>query len=467
MKAVTQRAVFVLALLTLLTMTSGLSAQTANQEMLSLSECIQIALKNNSSLKTSEYSDQAAEKDVLGSYQNILPSISASARKSKIESGASEYISEEPVGVDETTGKLVYEKITVTIPRSFRESSSASLTGNQTLFDGGIWWNNIRQAKADKRSAEYNLLSTRDNVILDVQTAYFDLVKQTKLLEVNQLAVQRSQGQLDRAEKMFELGASARLDVYRAKVNLGNDRISMLSQQNIVEQAKKKLNLAMGRDAMAPLVIQSDAKMEAVLPDVDELVQSALENQPLIQKGKEDVFSRELAVKMAKGMNFPRISVFANYDRSHDQTRKVFSNFDQNYRFVYGLNVSLNLFNGFSDYVNIQKAEISRRVTQENQEEYKRNLESNIQQSYSTYQSYLDVIEINKENLEAAREELRLAEERFQIGAGTSLDVREAQVNLTRAEQSLIAGQFNAMLLLAQIDNQIGMTSHKMIDEKN
>ena len=58
--------------------------------------------------------------------------------------------------------------------------------------------------------------------------------------------------------------------------------------------------------------------------------------------------------------------------------------------------------------------------------------------------------------LEAAKEEYRLAEERYRIGSGTALEVREAQVNLTRAEQTLVAAQYNARIVQAQIEEKIG-----------
>ena len=266
---------------------------------------------------------------------------------------------------------------------------------------------------------------------------------------------------------MYALGATAHLDVYRARVNLGNDRIQMMSQKIQAEESRKKLNLVMGRDPLTPLEIQPIHEVNIKLPELDELVQTAIQNQPLLKKYEEDIFASDLSVTMAKGINYPRISAYLNYDRFHQDMVKVFSDFDKNYQTRYGINISINLFNGFKDYVNIQKAQINKRIAQENFEEYKRTLKATLHQYYANYLSTLEIIKINKINLEAAREEVRLAEERFQIGAGTSLDVREAQVNLTNAEQTLIAAQYNAMLLLAQIDAQLGIAYEKMKEKIN
>jgi outer membrane protein TolC len=462
MKATRQHIPGWFTMIILLLIPFGVFAQEKEEGLLTLTDCIQTALKNNSQLKSTEFMYQAAGYDVIDSYQGILPTISASAGKSKVETGPAEYLGNSFVGLD-ADGNAIYEQVTIKNKKDSRESSSASLSVNETLFDGGIWWNQIRKAKADERAAKYDFENARNGVILEVQTAYFDLIKQMKLLEVYQIAVRRSEGQLDRANKMFELGASARVDVFRAKVNLGNDRITELTQQTIVDQAKKRLNLAMGRDPLTDLQVDTSIALETKLAGVEDLIQQAMSEQPLIKKNEESIHSRAMTVKMAKGVNYPRFSVFINHNRFHETTAKVFSDFDKNYQTTFGLNVSLNLFNGFSDYVNLQKAQINQKVARENLEEYKRNLQSGVSQYYDSYKMYIDIIQINKENLEAAQEELRLAEERYQIGAGTSLEVREAQVNLTRAEQALVASEFNKMLLLAQLDNQIGLTYKKAL----
>ena len=84
-------------------------AQESSQ-VLSLEDCINIALEKNSALKVSRLSDEAADKDVLGSYSGILPSISASASSGKSESGIREYLGDVPVGQD-SAGRAVFEEI--------------------------------------------------------------------------------------------------------------------------------------------------------------------------------------------------------------------------------------------------------------------------------------------------------------------------------------------------------------------
>jgi len=430
-------------------------------ELLSIEECIQVAMQNNPNLVKARNDVQIAKFNVLESYQGILPNINSSVNSGTVETGESEYLSTEPVGIDSASGTVIYEQRVRKTEQIERNSSSASITLSQPLLDGGLWYNQIRQAKSQKSSADYYFESQRNTVILNIEQAFYDLLKQEKLLEVNQLAVERSQGQLTRAEKMFELGASAQIDVFRARVNLGRDKISLLNQQNSVETARKNLNLVMGRDPLLPIKVSGSLRIEETLPTLDDYLSRAMLEQPLVKKSEADIKTSNLTIQLARGIMAPRLTGYVNYDRFHEDFDNLYKKLDQNYQIRYGVNLSFNIFNGFADYTTVQKAKLNRNSILKEFESYKRGLRSDIEQFYSNYLSLLEIVRINQENLEAAKEEYRLAQERYQIGAGTSLDVREAQVNLTDAEQILIAAQYNAVITLSMLENSVGSIGSK------
>ncbi|MCB0282617.1 MAG: TolC family protein [Calditrichae bacterium] len=433
------------------------------QEVLDLNACIKLALQNNSTLKQREYANESAEFDVTGSYSNILPSVDLSLRKGETNIGKSVRVVNDVVtGVDPVTQEPIYGTARITTPKQYSKDHSLTLSVNQTLYDGGRWWNQIGQAKIDKKSSSFNLEGEHNRTILEVQANYYELLKQIKLYEVNKVAVQRSEDQLHRTEKMFELGSKARLDVYQAKVNLGNDRISLLTQKNIVEDARRTLNMSMGRDPETPLEIEKINEISPAVPELNALVDQAMENQPTLKKNEADVESSSYGVSLAQANYLPRLTAYFQYNRRNSDLERIYSKLNFDYVWAVGLSLNWNLFNGMGDYVNVQKAKISEKSAQEEQARYVREMKSKIQGYHDNYQSYLEIIAINEENLEAAKEELRLAEERYQIGAGTALEVREAQVKLTRAEQTLIAAQYNALTTLAQLDNEIGITAKKL-----
>ena len=439
-----------------------IGAGTSVAQKLSLKDCIAIGLENNINLKIAKNNYRSADYDKLGSYSGVLPTVNISLGKGERVDGKAEFLSTEPVGVDSITQTVIYAQRTRINPKTSRKSNSASIRINQNLYDGGIWWNKIKKANVDRDASNMDFLNTRQTLIRDIEQAYLDLLKNQKLYDVYKVAVERSREQLERTQKMYDIGSKAKLDVFQAKVNLGNDKINLLNQKNNVSNARRKLNIVMGRMPSEPIDVSPVDETIPALPKLDELIQVALENQPLVKKNKLSVESRELSTDLSKGVLYPRLSAYYNYDRFHEDFKKIYSTLDENYSATYGLSLSFNVFNGLTDYTNIQKAKIAEANTRENAIAYERELKSAIYQYYENYKSYNDIIAINKENLEASKEELRLANERYRIGSGTALDVREAQVKRTKAEETYIAARYNALINLAQLDSELGIIEQKI-----
>lgn len=428
----------------------------AQVEKLSLEDCINIALKGNPNIKINKNLNESADEDVLGSYSGILPTLNLTSQSGKYEAGDKTVEGDIPVGFDSLTNQYIYVRDNYTQPGYTTNFNTLDLQLRQNIFDGGEWWNAIKYAKSQKNASDLNLKSVINQTVRSVHERFFDLVKQQKLLEVRELAIQRSQDQLNKTQKMFELGSVAKVDVYRSKVNFGNDKIALLQQKNSVILAKNNLNLVMGREPKTPIEIETSLALKTAYNNVDDLFEESLQNNPLLKKYNEDFNSSDINVCRSYAVLFPSVGAFYNYGRSHEEFDRVYGEFDKNWNTSFGLVLSFNLFNGFQDKVRIQKSKLAARNAQESYEDYKRTLKANITQLVDNYNSYMEIIEINEENLEAAKEEYRLAEERYRIGSGTSLEVREAQVNLTQAEQTLVAAQYNARIVQAQIEENLG-----------
>ena len=162
-----------LALISLLMVIGNVFAQ----EKLSLEDCINIALEKNSALKQKNYSNESAGYDVTASYSNIMPSLDIRAGASRTKYGKSSYIDAVPVGQDSATGQVVYRREIKTIPAYSNDNFTLRATINQNIFDGFGWWNQIQQARANKKSSDFDLLNETNSVILTVQNNFYNLIK--------------------------------------------------------------------------------------------------------------------------------------------------------------------------------------------------------------------------------------------------------------------------------------------------
>lgn len=424
-------------------------------EVLSLRDCVRIALDKNITVKTYENIAKSAGNNVKSSYSNILPRAGIDYRVGRNRNGDATFVREVQV-VDSTTGAVFFRNEEAVRNGSTVNNFSGDFTISQNIFDGGYWWNAIKQSKANRGVAEYDYNVQTNDIVKLVSQNFFDLLKQEKLYEVYELAVQRSQDNLDKSEKMFEIGSVAKVDVFRARVNLGNDRIALIRQRNTVQQTRQSLNIVMGRDPHTPISIQKQFDYEYQVPDLDQLIDTAFDNQPELKRREMDIRSKELGVGLAKSNFWPTFSGYWNYGRQNTQFDKLYNDLNLNWSVSYGISGSWNLFNGFSDQVRVQNSKIAQKNAMLALEDYKRNLKSNVTVLHDTYKNLEEIVQINKENLEAAREEYRLASERYRLGSGTSLDVRESQVNLTEAERILVAAEYDLIITYAELLESIG-----------
>lgn len=466
-------------IIVIITVLSLIFSTSWAQEKLSLSECIQIALKNNSQLKNAQRNVDIAKSGVKAAYSNILPRLDAQFMTGKTHQGEVEYFQDIPAEyeitqvnipvLDPTLTQTIgfvptaiigqptrYDQRLVTQPAYDRESNSFNLSLNQNIFDGGNWWNQIRKARSDKAASLYATTATRLQIILNVKQYYYNLLKQIELLNVYQESQHSYEEQYRRTQGMFEIGSIAQADVFKARVSLGEAQSQVIEQQNQVTFSRYNLNFMMGRDPKSPIEIM-EVKLDSIPKLESEIqIERAMELNPEVQYYAADATSAEYAHKIAKSRFWPSVGVGANYSRFSPDLERIYQGYDKNYYWSVGASVSMNLFNGFGDQATaeIQKANYLNK--QEDLVERKRRLRAEIQQAYLGLKANEELIAINKENLVSANEDLRLAQERYRVGSGTLLEVLQAQVSVTQANARVVSAKYDVMISQAQLQTALG-----------
>ncbi|MDZ7291037.1 MAG: TolC family protein [candidate division KSB1 bacterium] len=424
---------------------------------LTLDECVAIALRDNSTLRNAERRAQIAGTNVMSARAGILPAINATLQSGKIQQGDRTVLGDVPVGFDPATGRVIYERRTTTQRGYSSNSNSARLDASLLLFDFGASWNRIRQANAAEDASTQSYQSTRQSTILLVHQRYFGYLKELQLLAVYEDAVKSSEEQLKRTESMYEIGSVAQGDVFRARTTLGQDRINLITQKNLVRNARDLLNVAMGRPADAELNIV-DIEEEPQFRDynLEEVVRAAVERNPELRSYQYEMKRAQIGKRVAMSAFLPSFSIGGAYSRSHNEFERVYSDFGKNWFGSVGLSMRLNLFNGFSDQANVEREALNYRIAEEDYQDRLRNLRLEAEQALLSLQAWKEITEINKDNLISAQEDLRLAQERYRVGAGTLLDIINAQVNVTRAKATLVRAKYDSKIAYAQLQATMG-----------
>ena len=126
----------------------------------SLEQAVEIALQNKEALKASVLDLKSSKQDVKSSYSGILPSVRASSSMTESQ------FPKQSVGFNQSSGEILSDVSSIT-------SASSNITLSQNLYDGGVWWNNIRLAKNNYKVSEQFNRQIKTNIIRNVHFAYF------------------------------------------------------------------------------------------------------------------------------------------------------------------------------------------------------------------------------------------------------------------------------------------------------
>ena len=199
----------------------------------SLEQAVEIAIQNKEALKASALELNASKQDIRSSYSGILPSVRISG------STTESTFPEQAIGFNQSSGEILNNVSSIT-------SASSSFSITQNIYDGGIWWNNIRLAKNNFRITEQLDRQIKTNIIRNVHFAYFNYLKAIQLLDVSRSNLMSSQQQLTLVQQQYDLGSAKKTDLLKAEVRFGQARIDVITNDASVKSAYRNLKNAMG-----------------------------------------------------------------------------------------------------------------------------------------------------------------------------------------------------------------------------
>lgn len=330
------------------------------------------------------------------------------------------------------------------------------LSVQQLLYDGGRWWNSIAQAGAQEEAARGQLAEQQLASELEATRRFYELVKAQLALQVFRETLARSQQQVERATALYEAGRGQRSAVYDARTNLANDEINVVRQRQRIVQARVALLQWLGRP---------DADVEAVTPegldrpasriDTAQAVAHARRQRPLFKSLEASVRAGELGVAVSRADYFPRVAVSANYNRNSPDLGVFFDPSRQNV-LTLGANLSWDLFSGFQHVAQEERARADLEQSKAVERQSIVDLEAEIARANEALAAEAEVLAISEKNLEVAREQQALEEQRFAAGAGSSLEVRNAQIKFTQAQLNVLQGRADVATARAALERAVG-----------
>jgi len=333
----------------------------------------------------------------------------------------------------------------------------ASLT--QLILDGK-WWNQISQAGASEDAARGQTNEQRSVSEYEGIRRFYALYVAQRTLDVLKATEVRSGEQVDRATALFEAGRSPKSDVIQAEVNLGNDRINAILQTSTIGSSQSDLAVWIahsGAEELAAVEPEAVRRNPLPAPKLEEAVKTAHEKRPLLKALEQTRRASDYGVAVAQGGYWPTLYAQGNYIRQGPEFGTVFTDPSKQNTISFGAHLTWNLFAGFATKAAVNTAIYNRSTAELNLRQASYEVEGDVRRYLRTLQAELDATSVAQANLKSAEDNLNLAQERFKAGAGSTLEVRDAQLKLTQAELTVIQNRVAVETARANLERVMGL----------
>jgi outer membrane protein len=410
-------------------------AQQAQRVEVTLQEAVRRSLDVQPAMVQARGDQRNAGASTRSAFGAFLPTLSTGASASRSNVGR----------IDPTTGQPV--------PPEY--SYTGSLNVNLELFDGFRRFANLRAATANGNAAEAEVVNQRFQVILGTKQAFYNALASEDLVRVADAQVRRARQQLQISVEKLHAGSATRSDSLRSTVEYGTARIALLQAQANLATAQANLGRQIGVDVLVRAV--PDTVLPAV-PDTADLRRAAIENAPAVEQAESQASAARALVWSARSQYWPSLSLSYSNNRQGTGSPNfpLFNAYPETFTWRFG--VSWTILNGFTREANQVSASVNRDIAEARAADTRRQVNALVTQQLAALATAVEQINIARDNLAAATEDLRVQNERYRVGAATILDLLTSQSALTQAEVNVVQTRFNYLIARAQVEAVLGRT---------
>jgi len=418
----------------------------AQDRLLSKDEAVAQALEHNFGIKVAKNQVAIADnnKSVLNS--GYLPSLTANA-------GATYNRDDSTI---EFPGQFLENgdpRPDVEINQAESQRFNTGLSLNYMLFDGLGRYYNYKGLKEQYQLSELQARETIENTMLQLFTVYFEVARLTENVNVFREALKISNDRIRRAEYAFEYGQNTKLDILNAQVDVTNDSINLLNAEQRLSNTKRDLNVVLNQDLNEAYTVDTVVTFIPRL-QLEDYIGLAKENNVALLQTDKNLAINMYDLKVSKSGYLPNIGLTGAYGWNLNQSAA--SAFfpgtnNNNYNLNLGASLTWNLFDGGGTTIRVKNA----RIRYENQEILKKQIEIEVDRdilnALSIFDNRLNVYHIQEQNVITNLNNFERSNEQFQLGRITSIEFRQAQINLLNAATNRNLAKYDAKLAELQL----------------
>ncbi len=419
-------------------------AGAAHAERYDLERCLALALDTSTNVGISSEQLRTARSGIIQSYAQFMPNFNLNAYGGHSFAGPS-------------TGLYVDAQGRPIQPSGFDyEAYTFSLQSQMNLFNWGANVNGLTESKRSADAAAFDLEYTRDLIRAAVIREYYDLVRQRKLLEVQEADLEAKSRNLEQVEAFYKIGSRTKADFLQARVDKANSQLQLLNVKNAEALADARLHSRLNIPQDAPFEIDESIEFTPAQFSLNSEIDHMFEHRSDLLADKQRIAAADAALSVAEKGRYPTLSASFGYswnDRAFPQDGQVFK---RDYNWNVGVFLSWPIFDRFQTKANIQSTKAQHRIAEYNLQQAKIDAVLDVKQIILNLEQATERLQLAEETVAAAEENSRLAEERYRVGAGTILETIQANASLTSAQASLIDARVDYLINRADLQRATG-----------
>ncbi|MCM8796402.1 MAG: TolC family protein [Candidatus Omnitrophica bacterium] len=416
------------------------TAEEPRHYSLSLQDAIRIAFENNRDIQIQEEEIKVAKANILYAYGRFLPKVNLNTAYT--HNGAILRLA--------TTGA----KKDVGVFSGYQNDNTMGVSIDETVYNGGADYANFKQAKIRLRIQEETLRLRKLNVAFETKRLYYGLLLAYENERIASSLLRQAQSHYEDVKHKFSQGIASRFDLLQSKVQVSKIKPEVVKANNAVESItadfKKLLSLKM-QDSVE---IKDKLIFFPIQVDEERFLKDAYMHRPEMNLKLLGIDMNKLQIQTAGASGLPQINASLNYGYRSNNLGNMFNS--RHNLWSAGVSVSIPIFDAFSAMAKVEEAKARYVQSCLEKDNLGEQIAVEIKKGCLDLHQALSIIEASKDDIEEAKEALRIAQVRFYSGEGTNLDVLDSQVTLSQIEKNYSEAVYDYIMAKAFLEKSIG-----------
>jgi outer membrane protein len=422
------------------------------QEVLTIQQAVERMLQNNLNIKQSSLDVLTAETYLQQSKADLYPTLNGGLDNS-VNFGRS---------LNPATNQLVTQNFF---------SGNGNITTSVDLFGGFAKINQIKQNKILLEAGYSSLEKVKNDLILQVVTAYYQVVFNNDLLKASNQQLVVAQETLTRENALLDAGNKTVADISQAKAQVATAELNVTNAQNQLTISYLTLSQLMEMRSDSGYVVVAPTIQDVVRAqtnyNVNEVYNASVSMFPDVKLARLNREAADKGVAVAKGRLLPTISLGGGVGTRYSYNlaaqagqfgadSHLFDQINNNFYQNFGVSLRIPIFNGLSARSNVKRAKITYQGYIIQEQLVKNNLNKVIAQAIADAKAADSRYSSTLNTFNAQKDAFMVIEERYNVGLVNSLDYNTARTNMNRAEIDFIQAKYDLLFRSKVIDYYLG-----------